>query len=86
MSNMKSPYEKLNYFYLHNIPFLPLAIRGNAVNCRIGLSRQLVFIPKKYFDVTIDDITLKEGIDLEWFYNKRDTQNKIKCYLKESGE
>ena len=83
---MKSPYEKLNYFYLHGIPFLPLAVRGNAVNCRIGLSRQLVFIPKKYFDVTIDDITLKEGIDLEWFYNKRDTQNKIKCYLKESGE
>ena len=83
---MKSPYEKLNYFYLHDIPFLPLAIRGNAVNCRIGLSRQLVFIPKKYFDVTIDDITLKEGIDLEWFYNKRDTKNKIKCYLKESGE
>jgi hypothetical protein len=83
---MKSPYEKLNYFYLHDIPFLPLATRGNAVNCRIGLSRQLVFIPKKYFDVTIDDITLKEGIDLEWFYNKRDTQNKIKCYLKESGE
>ena len=83
---MKSPYEKLNYFYLHDIPFLPLAIRGNAVNCRIGLSRQLVFIPKKYFDVTIDDITLKEGMDLEWFYNKIDTQNKIKCYLKEKGE
>lgn len=77
---MKSPYEKLNYFYLHNIPFLPLATRGNSVNCRIGLSRQLVFIPKKYFDITIDNITLKEGIDLEWFYNKRDTQNKIKRY------
>lgn len=83
---MKSPYETKYYFYLHGIPFLPLAIRGNAVNCRIGLSKQLVFIPKKYFDVTVDDITLKEGMDLEWFYNKRDTQNKIKCYLKESGE
>jgi len=33
---MKSPYETLNWFYLHNIPFLPLAVRGNAVNCRIG--------------------------------------------------
>ena len=81
---MKSPYEKLNYFYLHNIPFLPLAKRGNAVNCRIGMSKQLVFIPSKYFDITIDDITLKEGMDLEWFYNKKDTQNKIKHYLKES--
>lgn len=83
---MKSPYETKYYFYLHGIPFLPLAIRGNAVNCRIGLSKQLVFIPKKYFDVTIDDITLKEGMNLEWFYNKKDTQNKIECYLKESGE
>ena len=81
---MKSPYEKLNYFYLHDIPFLPLAKRGNAVNCRIGMSKQLVFIPSKYFDITIDDITLKEGMDLEWFYNKIDTQNKIKHYLKES--
>ena len=81
---MKSPYEKLNYFYLHDIPFLPLSKRGNAVNCRIGMSKQLVFIPSKYFDITIDDITLKEGMDLEWFYNKIDTQNKIKHYLKES--
>lgn len=81
---MKSPYEKLNYFYLHNIPFLPLAKRGNAVNCRIGMSKQLVFIPSKYFDITVEDITLKEGMDLEWFYNKIDTQNKIKHYLKES--
>lgn len=83
---MKSPYEKLNYFYLHDIPFLPLATRGNAVNCRIGLSKQLVFIPKKYFDITKDDISLKENINLEWFYNKPDTQRKIKHYLKEKGE
>ena len=82
---MKSPYEKLNYFYLHHIPFLPLATRGNAVNCRIGLSRQLVFIPKKYFNVGVDDITLKEGMDLEWFFRKRDTQNKIKHFLDEIG-
>lgn len=80
---MKSPYEKLNYFYLHNIPFLPLAVRGNAVNCRIGLSRQLVFIPRKYFNVTTDDITLKEGMDLEWFFHKKDTQSKIKHFLEE---
>lgn len=61
--------KKLNYFYLHDIPFLPLAKRGNAVNCRIGLSKQLVFVLKRYFDESlalIDD-------DLEWFYCKKDT-------------
>ena len=31
-------------------------------------------------------LKVKDNVDLEWFYNKRDTQNKIKCYLKESGE
>lgn len=83
---MKSPYETLNYFYLHNIPFLPLAIRGNAVNCRIGQSRQLVFIPVKYFNATTTEgIRLKDNVDLEWFYNKRDTQIKIKHYLEEIG-
>lgn len=82
---MKSPYETLNYFYLHGIPFLPLAKRGNAVNCRIGLSNQLVFIPVIYFNITTDKIALKDNVNLEWFYNKRDTQNKIKCYLKESN-
>lgn len=84
---MKSPYETKYYFYLHDIPFLPITIRGNAVNCRIGLSKQLVFIPVKYFNChTENGIWLKDNVDLEWFYNKRDTQNKIKCYLKESRE
>ena len=83
---MKSPYEKLNYFYLHDIPFLPLTVRGMSVNCRIGKSKQLVFIPLKYFNKTEDGLDLKENANLEWFYNKRDTQNKIKCYLKESGD
>lgn len=78
---MKSPYETLNYFYLDGIPFLPLAKRGKSVNCRIGQSRQLVFIPFSYFN---DDLTLKENVDLSWFMNKRQTQCKIKCYLKES--
>ena len=83
---MKSPYETLNYFYLHDIPFLPLAVRGRAVNCRIGLSRQLVFIPMWYFDINENKgITLKKGVDLEWFYNKRDTQSKIKHYLEENN-
>lgn len=80
---MVSPYKTLNYFYIHNIPFLPLSVRGNAVNCRIGLSKQLVFIPKMYFDVTNEKITLKPNMSLEWFYRKRDTQIKIKYYLKQ---
>lgn len=81
---MKSPYETKYYFYLHGIPFLPLAIRGNAVNCRIGLSKQLVFIPVQYFNChTEKGIWLKDNVDLEWFYNKRDTQIKIKHYLEE---
>lgn len=80
---MKSPYETLNYFYINDIPFLPLALRGNAVNCRIGLSRQLVFIPACYFNATTEGITIKDNVDLQWFYDKKDTQNKIKCYLKE---
>ena len=81
---MKSPYETLNYFYLHGIPFLPLAIRGKAVNCRIGLSKQLVFIPSIYFDVhTENGIRLKNNANLEWFYNKKDTQRKIELYKEE---
>lgn len=80
---MESPYinTKDKYFYLHGIPFLPLNIRGNAVNCRIGLSRQLVFIPAIYFDKK----TLKRNLNmsLEWFYNKPSTQRKIELYKQE---
>ena len=85
---MESPYKNVEnkYFYLHGIPFLPLAVRGNAVNCRIGLSKQLVFIPLIYFNVhTKKGIWLKDNVNLEWFYNKWDTQNKIKHYLKETS-
>lgn len=80
---MKSPYEKLNWFYLHNIPFLPLAKRGNAVNCRIGLSKQKVFIPLKYFNITNEEIKLKDNVNLEWFWNKKNTQDNVKRYLEE---
>ncbi len=82
---MKSPYKNEYWFYLHDIPFLPLSIKGNAINCRIGLSSQLVFIPSRYFNVDIEKgIWLKDNVNLEWFYNKKDTQNKIKKYLEES--
>lgn len=80
---MKSPYETLNWFYLHNIPFLPLTKRGNAVNCRIGLSKQKVFIPLKYFDITNEEIKLKDNVNLEWFWNKKNTQDNVKKYLEE---
>lgn len=83
---MKSPYETLNWFYLHNIPFLPLAKRGDAVNCRIGNSKQKVFIPTKYFDITTDEIKLKPNVNLEWFYQKKNIQNNIKNYLKSKGD
>lgn len=84
---MKSPYETKNYFYLHDIPFLPLAVRGNAVNCRIGNSKQKVFIPLCYFDVLDDKgIILKKDVNLEWFYWKKNTQNNIKRYLDSKGE
>lgn len=79
---MESPYKTLNYFYIHGVPFLPLSKRGNAVNCRIGLSKQLVFIPAKYFN---EDLTLKKNMSLEWFYNKRDTRIKIYKYLSENS-
>jgi hypothetical protein len=79
---MESPYinSENKYFYLHGIPFLPLNKRGKAVNCRIGNSRQLVFIPAFYFT---RDLTLNKGLSLEWFYWKTQTQNKIKKYLDE---
>lgn len=83
---MKSPYETLNWFYIHDIPFLPLAKRGNAVNCRIGLSKQKVFIPLKYFNVTNKEIKLKDNVNLEWFWNKKNTQDNVKRYLEERGD
>jgi len=82
---MESPYKTKYYFYLHGIPFLPLALRGRAVNCRIGESKQLVFIPASYFDITTDYIKVKPKVDLEWFYNKPDTQSKIKHYFEENN-
>lgn len=82
---MKSPYETLNWFYLHNIPFLPLNLRGRAVNCRIGYSKQKVFIPAKYFDITKKEIKLKDNVDLEWFWNKKNTQNNVNKFLEETN-
>ena len=82
MNKMISPYKSDNLFYIHNIPFRPLSKRGNSINCRIGDSKQLVFIPLSYFDIdNKGNINIKENVNLEWFYNKKDTQNKIKIFL-----
>ena len=84
---MKSPYETLNWFYLHNIPFLPLAKRGDAINCRVGsiMSKQKVFIPAKYFEITKEEIKLKDNVDLEWFWKKKNTQCNIKKWIEENN-
>ena len=34
--------------YVNNVPFRFLSYRGDAGNFRIGNSRQLVFIPRRY--------------------------------------
>ena len=72
---------KDKYFYICGIPFKFLTFRGRAANCRIGDSRQLVFIPRKYFN---NDGTLKcESKDLVWFINKESTMHKIRLAHKE---
>lgn len=65
--------------YINNIPFRFLNYRGNAGNFRIGNSRQLVFIPKKYIN---EDKTLKIN-ELNWFVNKPTIKHKIELYLEE---
>lgn len=70
-------------FYINNIPFIPLTRRYNAVNCRIGNSKQKVFIPLCYFN---KDLTIKDNVDLNWFFRKKDIQHRIELYKKENGE
>lgn len=69
-----------DYVYIEGIPFKVLNRRGNAINCRIGDSKQLVFIPSCYFN---KDFTLKKNADLTWFMNKRDIKHKIELYKQE---
>lgn len=72
-----------NHFYIDDIPFKVLNRRGKAINCRIGDSKQLVFIPSCYFN---KDFTLKENADLSWFMNKKDTRRKIELYKQEKED
>lgn len=71
-----------NYIYIHDIPFKFLSFRYNAANLRIGESKQLVFIPKKYFN---KDGTLKENVNLDWWFYKPINQHKIELYKMEEG-
>lgn len=68
--------------YVNSIPFRFLNYRGNAGNFRIGNSRQLVFIPKRYIN---EDKTLKIN-ELSWFMNKPVIKHKIELYLEEVSE
>lgn len=68
--------------YVNDIPFRFLSYRGNAGNFRIGNSRQLVFIPKRYIN---EDKTLKIN-ELNWFINKSVIKHKIELYLEEVSE
>lgn len=67
---------------INGIPFKFLTFRGSAANFRIGDSRQLVFIPRKYVN---NDGSIKVGSNLNWWFSKTDTQIKIRYYMKEKG-
>lgn len=73
--------DKLNpVSYINNIPFRFLSFRGRAANFKIGNSRQLVFIPKDYIN---KDGTIKDNVNLDWWYYKPVNQHKIKLYKDE---
>ena len=69
--------------YIKNIPFVFLKFRGNAANFRIGNSRQLVFIPRKFVNT---NGLIKTDVNLDWWFYKPINQHKIKLYKKEVGE
>lgn len=77
--NTVSPYKTLNYFYLCGVPFLALGKRGGAVLCRLGRSRQTLFIPKTYFDDNLNYL----GGDLGWYLSKSSVKRKIELYKEE---
>lgn len=81
-NNLQKKASERDFFYICGIPFKFLSFRGNSANCRVGNSKQLVFIPKKYFT---NDGMLKEGSDLIWFINKPDTFHKIRLAAEEEG-
>jgi hypothetical protein len=69
--------------YIRGVPFKFLNFRGNAANLRIGNSKQLVFIPRRYFN---NNGTIKENMNLGWFMDKYDTKHKVELAKLEDGE
>lgn len=86
---MRSKYDKddNNYIYIYGVPFRFLSFRGNAANLRIGISRQLVFIPRRYFnkDGTLINPETVDS-DLNWWFHKPVNQHKIELYREEVKE
>lgn len=66
--------------YIHDIPFRFLSFRCNAANFRIGDSRQKVFIPRTYVN---KDGTIKNDVNLDWWFYKPINQHKIALYKEE---
>ena len=64
--------------FVNGIPFIYLTPRGNAINLRIGQSKQLEFIPKQYVD---ENGFLCDNIS--WWFNKPKLQHKIELYKQE---
>ena len=81
-SNLQKKASERDFFHICGVPFKFLTFRGNSANCRIGNSRQVVFIPKKYF---IKEGTLIEGADLIWVINKPEIVRKIRLADEEEG-
>lgn len=66
--------------FIYGIPFRFLKFRGNAANFRIGDSRQLVFIPSNFVN---KNGTIKDNVNLDWWFYKQTNQHKIKLYKEE---
>ena len=64
--------------YINDIPFVFLAKRGRAGNLRIGLSKQLCFIPIQY----VNGDGFIHG-NINWWFNDKNLQHKIELYKEE---
>lgn len=81
---MVSPYKDPKYFYINEIPFLPLAKYKKAVLCRIGNSKQTIFIPASYFVIFEGEILPISGRDMTWVLQRQ--RKKINMYLNEMAD
>ena len=72
------------YFYLCGIPFKFMSFSGDKACCRIGESRQCVYLSKKYF--TNEGLLACDSKELTWFINKQDIFQKILRAAEEEKE